>query len=80
MPDQYKPSQAQEVITVLRTINTVTTIVVKEKNWKRYEQLAGQKLTEGKGDLSFGSYVNMCMEKANFSLDELIEFLKRSQK
>lgn len=26
MPDQYRPSQAQEVITVLRTINTVTTI------------------------------------------------------
>lgn len=26
MPDQYRPSQASEVITVLRTINTVTTI------------------------------------------------------
>jgi len=26
MPDIYRPSQVQEVITVLRTINTVTTI------------------------------------------------------
>ena len=64
----------------MQGLNKRLTITVDEANWKHYEKLAGKKMTEGKGDLSFTRYVNLCLEKADFSLDELIEFLKRKQK
>ena len=65
-------------------MNKRQTITVDEANWKRYEKLAGKKMTEGKGSLSFTSYVNTCLnilsEISEVTLDQLIEELKRRQR
>ena len=53
---------------------------MKEDNWKRYEKIAGKKMSEGKGSLSFTSYVNACLSLLDPTLDQVILELHQIKK
>jgi len=57
-------------------LNKRATILVDDANLKRYEKLKAQKLLDGKGELSFTSYVNVCLSRSNLSVDELVGELR----
>ena len=58
------------------SVNKRATILVDDANLKRYEKLKAQKLLDGKGELSFSSYVNVCLGRSNLSVDELVGELR----
>ena len=58
------------------SLNKRATILVDDANLKRYEKLKAQKLLDGKGELSFTSYVNVCLSRSNLSVDELVGELR----
>jgi len=62
------------------SLNKRLSITIDESNYKRYEELKIQKLSQGKGDLSFASYVNICLANSHFKLEEIIAELKRRGK
>lgn len=62
------------------SLNKRATILVDDANLKRYEKIKAQKLLDGKGELSFTSYVNACLSQSKLSVDDIIEVLKQRKK
>jgi hypothetical protein len=57
------------------------TLIVEEDNWRKYCAIKSQQLMNfGKPEMSFTEFANLCMNKTNLTLADLLNYKKQRRK
>jgi len=57
------------------------TVTIDEANWQHFEKdIRSKLLSQGKGDLYFSTYVNICLSNCPFTIDEIVAEAKKRKK